>query len=232
MTNNTNDIFNGEFSRQYDAYNESLNEIANNLHLLISVLLRGLPQKARILCVGVGTGSEITRLATQHPEWQFTGVDPSPDMLAVCREKLQREGLTERTALVEGYLADLPVTADYDVVLCLLVTHFIQDEQRSGIYQQINNQLVAGGRMICAEIAGDMTAKSFDAQLQSWAAMHSVASKTERSPQEIKTQLSQRLLLIAPEKTEALIAHSGFDLPQRFFQSLLIHGWTATKTHE
>lgn len=63
MTNNTNDIFNGEFSRQYDAYNERLHEIANNLHLLISILLRDQPDDARILCIGVGTGSEITRLA-------------------------------------------------------------------------------------------------------------------------------------------------------------------------
>lgn len=230
--NNTNDIFNGEFSRQYDAYNESLNEIANNLHLLISVLLRGLPEKARILCVGVGTGSEITRLAKKHPHWQFTGVDPSPDMLAVCQEKLQREALTARCTLVEGYLGDVAVTGDYDAALCLLVTHFIQDTERLGIYQQMNNQLAAGGRMICAEIAGDMAAENFDTQLLSWAAMHSVASKTERDPLEIKAQLSQRLLLLPPEYTEQLIAHSGFGPAHRFFQSLLIHGWVADKTYQ
>lgn len=228
--NNTNDIFNGEFSRQYDAYNESLNEIANNLHLLISVLLRDVPKRARILCVGVGTGSEITRLAKQHPDWHFTGVDPSPDMLAVCQEKLQREGLNERCTLIEGYLGDMPVTGDYDVALCLLVAHFIQDVGRLGIYSQMNEQLAAGGRMICAEIAGDMASEGFDAQLISWASMHSVASKTERDPQEIKAMLSQRLLLLAPEQTERLIHQSGFERPQRFFQSLLIHGWMAKKT--
>ncbi|MFI3311040.1 methyltransferase domain-containing protein [Ewingella allii] len=227
--NNTNDIFNGEFSRQYDAYNESLNEIANNLHLLISVLLRDLPKKARILCVGVGTGSEITRLAKQHANWHFIGVDPSPDMLEVCQEKLQREGLSDRCTLIEGYLGDVPVSGDYDVALCLLVAHFIQDADRLGIYQQINDQLAAGGRMICAEIAGDMASEGFDAQLISWAAMHSVASKTERDPLEIRNQLSQRLLLLAPEQTERLISQSGFELPQRFFQSLLIHGWMAKK---
>jgi tRNA (cmo5U34)-methyltransferase len=59
--------------------------------------------------------------------------------------------------------------------------------------------------------------------------MHSVASKTERDPQEIKAMLSQRLLLLAPEQTERLIQQSGFQLPQRFFQSLLIHGWMAKK---
>src|SRR5476649_396423 len=104
MTSDTNDIFNDEFSRQYDAYNDRLNEIASNLHLLISILLRDLPDDARILCVGVGTGSEIIRLARKYPGWHFTGVDPSPDMLAVCAEKLQLEGLHDRCTLIEGYL--------------------------------------------------------------------------------------------------------------------------------
>lgn len=229
MTNNTNDIFNGEFSRQYDAYNERLHEIANNLHLLISILLRDQPDDARILCIGVGTGSEITRLAQKYPGWHFTGVDPSPDMLAICAEKLQREGLSNRCTLIEGYLDDVPVSGDYDVALCLLVIHFIQDAQRLGIYSQMNAQLAPGGRMIAAEIAGDMQADDFDEKMAMWAAMHSVASNTERDAQEIKAQLRERLLLLAPEQTEQLIAASGFNPPQRFFQSLLIHGWTSKK---
>ncbi|KGT85985.1 methyltransferase [Erwinia typographi] len=232
MTNNTNDIFNSEFSRQYDDYNHRLNEIANNLHLLIAILLRDLRENARILCVGVGTGSEIIRLAQKHPGWHFTGVDPSPDMLAVCAGKLQLESLSNRCKLVEGYLGDVPASGDYDAVLCLLVTHFIQDDQRMGIYQQINAQLVAGGRMIVAEIAGDMAADGFDEKLAFWAAMHSVASNAERDPQEIKAQLNERLMLLAPEQTERLIAASGFSSPQRFFQSLLIHGWTAKKAKD
>jgi len=228
--NNTNDIFNREFSRQYDTSNQGLNTINNNLHFLISVLLRDLPEQARILCVGVGTGSEILHLARQHPGWQFTGVDPSPDMLTICDEKLQHEGLSERCTLIEGYLNAVPVTGDYDAVLCLLVTHFIQDAERAGIYQQINAQLNNGGRMICAEIAGDMSAADFDQQLTSWAAMHSMVSKTERHPQDMKTQFNQRLLLLAPEETERLIIRSGFAPPQHVFQSLLIHGWVARKS--
>lgn len=174
--------------------------------------------------------SELAGIAvTQHPGWHFTGVDPSPDMLAICAEKLQREGLSNRCTLIEGYLDDVPVSGDYDVALCLLVIHFIQDAQRLGIYSQMNAQLAPGGRMIAAEIAGDMQADDFDEKMAMWAAMHSVASNTERDAQEIKAQLRERLLLLAPEQTEQLIAASGFNPPQRFFQSLLIHGWTAKK---
>ncbi|MGY5955433.1 class I SAM-dependent methyltransferase [Kosakonia sp. BK9b] len=229
MSTHTNDIFNREFSRQYDAYNHKLAEITDNLHLLISLLLNTLPSQARVLCVGVGTGSEILRLAQQHPQWHFDGVDPSPDMLAVCHEKLADAGIAARCTLHEGYLSDLPVRGDYDAVLCLLVTHFIQHPQRDGIYTQMARQLKNDGRMITAEIAGDMQSPAFDEQLEMWKTMHEVASLAPRDKAEIKAQLSQRLLLLPPEQTENLIATAGFTLPQRFFQSLLIHGWTARK---
>lgn len=230
MAQNTNDIFNSEFSRQYDAYNERLGEIANNLHLLISLLLKKMPHQARILCVGVGTGSEIIRLAQHHPQWRFTGIDPSPDMLAVCQQKLDQAGIADRCALHEGYLNELPASGDYDAVLCLLVAHFIQHPQRDGIYSQMASQLKHGGRVITAEIAGDMHSPAFDEQLEVWTTMHETASQAPRDMAEIKAQLSQRLLLLPAETTEALIEQAGFTPPQRFFQSLLIHGWTARKS--
>jgi len=241
VAQNTNDIFNSEFSRQYDAYNERLGEIANNLHLLISLLLNKMPQQARILCVGVGTGSEIIRLAQHHPHWHFTGVDPSPDMLAVCQQKLDPAGIANRCTLHEDYLSELPANGDFDAVLCLLVTHFIQHPQRDGIYSQMASQLKYGGRVITAEIAGDMHSPAFDEQLEVWTTMHETASQaprdmaeikaqlSQRDMAEIKAQLSQRLLLLPAETTEELIEQAGFTPPQRFFQSLLIHGWTARK---
>ncbi|WP_233210684.1 class I SAM-dependent methyltransferase [Pantoea sp. ICBG 985] len=229
MTQNTNDIFNEEFARQYDAYNGKHQPIADNLHLLISLVLDNTPPQARVLCVGVGTGSEIIRLAQQHPEWQFTGVDPSPDMLAVCTEKLTAAGIRARCQLHQGYLNDVPVTADYDVVLCLLVTHFIQHPQRAGIYQQMQQQLKPGGRLVTAEIAGDVQDTGFDEQLLFWKTMHESASGRAQNLDEMKQMLTQRLLLLPAAQTEALMAQAGFTPPQRFFQSLLIHGWTARK---
>lgn len=230
--NNTNDIFNHDFSRQYDATNARLAAINNNLHLLISLLLNELPQKAHILCVGVGTGTEILSLAQRYPEWHFTGIDPSPDMLSVCAEKLQLAGVAERCQLYPGYLADLPVAGDYHAVLCLLVAHFIQHPQRDGLYQQIARQLAPQGRVILAEIAGDMLSPEFDHSLTLWARMHEVLSQSARDPQEIKAQFAERLLLLPPAHTESLLTEAGFDTPCRFFQSLLIHGWTALKADQ
>ncbi|WP_435930089.1 class I SAM-dependent methyltransferase [Dryocola sp. BD613] len=227
--NNTNDIFNTEFSRQYDASNKRLSPIADNLHFLISLLVRDLPRDAQILCVGVGTGTEILRLAEAHPGWRFTGVDPSPDMLAVCTEKLAQRGVAARCDLIVGYINDVPPVAKFDAVLCLLVTHFIQHPERQGIYQHMAQRLIDGGQLIVAEIGGDMAAPEFDERLKSWTAIQELTSQQQKSPEEVKALLNQRLLLLPPEKTAALITGAGFSLPHCFFQSLLIYAWQAKK---
>jgi tRNA (cmo5U34)-methyltransferase len=229
VMHDTNDIFNAAFSRQYDASSERLKDIANNLHSLIALLLRGLAENARVLCVGVGTGTEIVRLAHQHPGWRFTGVDPSPDMLAVCAEKLEREGLSDRCTLIEGHVIDVAEREKYDAALCLLVAHFIQHPQRGGIYQHIADRLKPTGLLIAAEIAGDMADPDFDGQLKNWGALQQAYTQRERDISEVKAELSQRLLLLPPRQTETLLLDAGFTSAQPFFQSLLIHGWQAIK---
>lgn len=51
-----------------------------------------LPEHAKVLVVGAGTGMEISEFAPLNPGWSFCGVDPSADMLlALARKKsLQR----------------------------------------------------------------------------------------------------------------------------------------------
>ncbi|WP_250153546.1 class I SAM-dependent methyltransferase [Cedecea lapagei] len=230
MMNDTNDIFNAEFSRQYDASSERLKDISNNLHALLSLLLRDLPAEAKVLCVGVGTGTEIVRLAKQHPEWHFTGVDPSPDMLAVCAEKLEREGLSGRCELIVGHVKDVPEQDEFDAALCLLVAHFIQHPQRGGIYQHIGDRLKPVGQLIAAEIAGDMADPDFDGQLRNWVALQQAYTQRQRDIAEVKAELNQRLLLLPPRQTETLLREAGFASVTPFFQSLLIHGWHAVKS--
>lgn len=230
--NDTNDIFNAEFSRQYDVSNQRLKEISDNLHLLISLLLRDFPADSRVLCVGVGTGTEIVRLAKEHPTWRFTGVDPSPDMLAVCAEKLEREGLSECCELIVGHVDDVRPQSEFDVALCLLVAHFIQHPRRGGIYQHIADRLKPNGQLIAAEIAGDMQDPAFNGQLKNWVALQQAFTQRPRDIEEVKAELNRRLLLLAPRQTEALLLEAGFASSVQFFQSLLIHAWQAVKSAE
>ncbi|MBK9038033.1 MAG: hypothetical protein IPL83_02540 [Bdellovibrionales bacterium] len=46
-----------EAAKVYDEKNRQLAPIADNMHFLIRLVLKSAPAKARVLCVGVGTGA-------------------------------------------------------------------------------------------------------------------------------------------------------------------------------
>lgn len=80
----------------YDTQWAKTAPIRNSLHLLLSSMFAELPEDAKILCVGVGTGDELIYLATRNPGWTFTAVEPSGGMLIYAgkepKKKAQRRG--------------------------------------------------------------------------------------------------------------------------------------------
>ncbi len=58
------------FDKQASSYDQQWSKMAikDALHLLTGTVLSELPPKAKILCVGAGTGAEILYLAQKFPE--------------------------------------------------------------------------------------------------------------------------------------------------------------------
>ena len=142
------DELRGVFDRMASGYDSKLARMApinNGLYFLLESVLAGLPQEARILCVGVGTGTELIHLAGVFPGWRFTAVEPSGAMLDICRKRVDEAGLSSRCRFHEGYLESLPPEEMHDAATCFLVSQFILDAQaRSDFFRQIANRLRAG----------------------------------------------------------------------------------------
>lgn len=127
--------------------------INNCLYLLLESLFIGLPADARILCVGGGTGAELTHLAQKNPAWRFTVVEPSGPMLEVCRQRADREGFATRCHFHQGYLDSLPATGPHDAATCFLVSQFILDRQeRSDFFREISSKLTTEGILAGAKL--------------------------------------------------------------------------------
>ena len=91
------------------------------------MILKDLPENARIISVGIGTGADIIELAKNNPKWSFVGIEPAKAMLDECERKLEKAGVLGRCTLFHGYLEEYESTEEFDAILCLFVMHFLKD---------------------------------------------------------------------------------------------------------
>ncbi len=225
-------FFNKETSEIYDERNRRLAPISENLHFLIRLVLRDFPPRARVLCVGVGTGAEILSLSKAFPGWTFVGVDPSSPMLEVCRENLKSAGVLERCELIHGYAQDLPTGSHFDIGLSILVGHFVEREERLGFYKAICDRLRADGYFINAEISFDLDSEESSLMVKNWEGVQLLMGATPDSLTTLPNQLREMLSVIPPREIEHLLRQSGIPLPVRFFQAFMICAWYGKKQVE
>lgn len=212
----------------YDLRNSALAPVTDSLHFLLRLVLAKLPDDARVLCVGVGTGAEILSLASAYPGWSFVGVDPSEEMLAVGRRRLEQAGLLHRCELLQGYAQDAPRDR-FDAAVSLLVAHFIEREHRPAFYSAILDRLKPGGHFASAEISGDLAAPEFPEMLEHWKRIQALMGATPESLVKLGDMLRDGLGVLTPADTEALWKAAGFPKPIAFFQAFMIRGWHAVK---
>ncbi|NOR11607.1 MAG: methyltransferase domain-containing protein, partial [Desulfovibrionaceae bacterium] len=87
---------------------EAMHEVAQHL------LQEHTEDKANILVAGSGTGHEITVYALSKPQWNIVGFDPSADMLAAAREKIQPFDIENRITLIHGSIEYVNQDALFD----------------------------------------------------------------------------------------------------------------------
>lgn len=218
--------FDREHAAAYDERWKPVSALAEALHLLARGLLTGLPEEARILCAGIGTGAEILSLGAAFPGWRFVGFDPSEAMLDVCGTRLTAAGLSDRCDLHCGYIETLPQGEPFDAATSILVSHFITDTAaRGGYFRAIADRLRPGGMFVNADLAADRKDASFAELMDVWLATLSLAGMTGESRHQYKKMFGTAVAAHAPGEVETLIAANGFTKPIRFYQAALIRGW-------
>ncbi|MDO7897441.1 class I SAM-dependent methyltransferase [Pseudomonas citrulli] len=210
----------------YDKQWERMAPIRAALYLLLESLFTDLPDNARILCVGVGTGAELAHLAERFPGWHFTAVDPSGAMLDVCRQKAVENGFLERCHFHEGYLDTLIAEANYEAATCLLVSQFLLEESaRTALFREIARRLKPHGLLANADLASDTASPAYEVLLRSWMTLMSADGPQPEVLERARTAYATSVAVLPAPKVASLIEAAGFDAPVQFFQTGLMHGW-------
>lgn len=223
-------MFDKERASSYDTQYAKLAPLNATLHLLMRVILSELPAEAQVLCVGVGTGSELLFLAKEFPQWQFTAVEPAAPMLDICRERAANAGIADRCTFHEGYLDTLPASPPFDAATSLLVSHFIVDtEAQRGFYQEIAARLRPDGLLVSAALVADPSGPDSPSLLDVWMQMQAYSGVAAEQIEKMRGAYGKAFAAHLPRDVEAIIESSGFRAPVMFFQAVLIHAWYAKR---
>lgn len=221
------------FDRQaasYDQQWQKLSPLRDTLHLLMAAAFSDLPQDTHMLCVGVGTGAEMFHLAQRFPTWRFTAVEPSSGMLAVCRQRAEALGLTERCTFHQGYLESLPEKQAFHCATSLLVSQFLLGrEERTAFFRNIAQRLHPDGILVSSDLSADVDSTAYTSLLTIWLRLMRGADVSSDEVERMRAAYGKDVAILPAKGIENIIADGGFRSSVRLFQSGLIQGWYSVR---
>ena len=105
---------------------------------------------ARVLDVGGGQGTFLSRLARHAPHLELTLFD-LPEVATLARANFARQGLTQRSNAVPGSFLKDPLPQGADLVTLIRVAHDHPDADVRTVLAAIHDALPLGGTLLLAE---------------------------------------------------------------------------------
>ncbi|VUD62788.1 tRNA (cmo5U34)-methyltransferase [Thalassocella blandensis] len=230
-SDNAETFFGKDHAKIYDKRWEKLGAINQCLYLQSEIIFQSLPQEARILCVGCGTGRELFYLAEKFPHWQFTALDTSEAMLDVCQEKAEALGVLQRVHFHKGYVESLPEQVPFDAATSFLVSQFyMEQEQRQLFFTSILQRLRGNGLLINCDLVMPEQKHQQENLMKYWIDMQKFSGLKHEDAINSTSLWNKHVAISAAQDIETMLNRAGFINPTRFFQAFFINAWVAQKS--
>ncbi|MED4584660.1 class I SAM-dependent methyltransferase [Brevibacillus choshinensis] len=183
-----------------------------------------------LLVIGAGGGNELSAWGPSNPKWTFTGIDTSAEMLAIAKHKTVQLGLENRVKLIHGTIGNLPhPESKFDAASCILVLHFIDDEQEKlKLLRTIKDHVKPGAPFALVSAYGDRKDAEFQYRLNVWKSFFIDAG---REPSKVDEMVNtgimnpKKISLISENQIVRLLGEAGFTNITRFYSTGLFGGW-------
>ncbi len=106
------------------------------------------------LDIGCGYGTDLARLAAQHPRLRLHGHTVSEEQVRVARARLDKQGVGERAQVLLRDSAAQPFTADYDLVFGVEVACHIRD--KAALFANVGARLREGGALVLSDFVSNL----------------------------------------------------------------------------
>lgn len=198
------------FDQQAGTYDQQWAKLAafrDGIHLLIASIFSPLPQDARMLCVGAGTGAEIHFFAERFPAWTFVAVEPSAGMVEAAKIRAEQNGYDKRCTFHAGYLESLPASEPFDCATSLLVSQVLLDSrERADFFRAIAARLKPKGILATSDLASDTVSPRYAGLLDVWMRTLSTADLSPERMQQMRAAYDRDVSILSPRSVEAIIA--------------------------
>ncbi|OTG82808.1 SAM-dependent methyltransferase [Acinetobacter sp. ANC 5054] len=210
----------------YDVHIRKLIPAYELVHQQIQAILDSvLEPEAHTLIIGCGTGYELNYLLAQCPTWTFTVTELSENMLHKARQQVEELRQSHRVNFVLGSHTEFEQTEQFDAVLCILVTHFIEHAEKHKFLQKAYDLLKAKGIFLSFDLM------QFNSELEKLV-LPKFCEKNGLSKIQTK-KMMQRLAddfhLIEQKDYERLLEDMGFQSVHCFTQILSYAAYWAMK---
>lgn len=180
-----------------------------------------------VLVAGCGSGAELLAARQLRPDWQLTALDPSQDMLAMARDKLQAQpGHQETTApiqWVQGTVEDLSGEPFFDGAMAVLVLQALPDDgSKRRFLSSLSQSLRPGAQVVLVD---QMQPERSSIEQQLITARH-LFQRSERMPP--PTDAAKILGEVHPlslSRLTGLLEITGFSDPLPVFRALDYEGF-------
>ncbi len=139
-------------ARRYDLVNRVLSLGLDKSWRRRTVRSLQLGEQPKVLDLATGTGDLAVDIARLTPGATVVGLDPSPGMLGIARDKVAKKGLAERISLVEGDAQALPyANGEMDAVTIAFGIRNVPDRARA--LREMARVVRPGGRIAILELS-------------------------------------------------------------------------------
>ncbi len=215
-------------------YDDQIRRIAPGYDVLHEAIVRvmadQLERRAHLLVAGAGTGAEIVRMGRHRPQWRFTAVDSSAEMLARCRENVAAAGMEDRVQYENSTVEALEGAGRFDAATSICVAHFIESmDDKRRYFRSIAERLVPGAPLVVADLFGDRSDASFAPLLAAWRAHYGSSGVASEEVERAFDYIDRAISFIGEAALQELLADVGCGPLVRFYQCYLWGAWLTRK---
>ncbi len=183
------------------------------------------------LDTGCGTGTLAESALSFFPEVSFVLVDPSPEMMAVAKSKLESKYSSRVLFLERSATQDivLPGNKKPDVITAVLCHHYLQEKGRVEAIGKCYELLKPGGLFLTFENIRPFTPLGTDIGKTNWRNFQIAAGKSIEEADNHMLRFGAEYFPITVEQHLALLRGSGFKVVELLWYSYMQAGFYCIK---